>query len=337
MVKNLFIVLTIVLSLTLASNGMACFPNCSDNVTSNVAGHVSAYDFDSLNRDAGSRGANAFADGWAAGEYNANAQGNEFAHTSGGGEGFVNPQVGAIGGANFVAVGAMSKANSRTGALAMSDGGLRDASASTYGSVYQNNSAWLSKGFMTGAAGGNESGASYYDSDSESYDGTTIFAGFDKDRELVRSKYGKYDSKGNYVGYKRGTHKWVTTYTPIFRTFCFPGIETARSSGQAFTAGGTVVHSIQGRDFAKSFGATGNVAVGNGNVWGNGQMETGAFVSNGHTEAGAFSAGSFNYSGNGFGAGVTFGKSNVNISDGYASSSASHTSIATGSNGRQVD
>ena len=326
--KKLIGIITLSVML-IAAPAMACFgPSCNDDVVADAAGHVNAYDSASLFRDAGTRGVSAYADGRGAGEYSAHAEGRRFAHTEGWGEGNVDPSVGALGGRNYVGVGAMSEANSETSALAISDGGVRNTYAATYGGVYQNNSAYISAGPMTGAMGGNESGAFYFDSDSDDYNGSKIW------RKWVNRGRGRgagfyiyhYDRNGTFSPHPRsGWH--------MISEFCRPGMEYANSDGSAFTAGGTLLYSRQGEFDAASYGVTGSLSIGNDGVWGHGDLSTGAFVSDGMTEAGAFSSGTYSYNGNGFGAGITFGGSNVQIGQGSASAHSFQTSLSTGNNG----
>jgi hypothetical protein len=285
-----------------------------------------------LFRDAGTRGVSAYADGVGAGEYSAHSEGSRFAHAAGGVTGNVDPSVGAIGGRNYVGVGAMSTADSNGYALAMSDGGHRNANVSVYGGVYQGNSAYIDSGFMAGVSGRNQSGASYFGSDSDSYNGTSIPVG-----TLWVKKHGRNAGIPQVKPFKwhprpQDRNEWDRVGL-AYKTFCRPGMEYASTDGSAFTAGGTIGYSVTDATTSTSFGATGNLAVGNNGVWGNGELQTGAFVSNGYSEAGAFTAGTFNYSGNGFGAGLTYGGGSAVIGDGTASSHSSQTSIATGNNG----
>jgi len=317
--KRIFI-LSIAVLFALSVPAMACFgPSCEDNVNSSVSGAFTGYDSDGFSKDNGLQGASAFADGAGSGEFNAYSEGDKFAHTSGFGHGGADPEVGGARGKHWVAVGAKSSAGSVAGAFAANDGGYREAYAATYGGVYQNNSAYTTDGPGNFASGGNESGANYFNDDGESYDGTTI----------RRTYY-----KGNLYGWGR-LNPW--NYGSYLDTICFPGSVGALSMGGAHTAGGTVVYSRDYGNTAISFGATGNYAMGNDGVWGNGFMETGSFVSDGMSGAQAYTSGSFNYSGNHFGGGATFGGSVSHIGNGSASVSASHTSIATGNNGGQAD
>ena len=325
MKKLLTIAVVLAACLALTVPALACPPeqDCADNVESHVSGSFGAYDSAGFNRDTGTRGASAFADGYGAGSFEANSYGDRFAHTSGFGLGHVDPVVGAAGGSNWAASGALVSAGSVAGAFAANDGGVRDAFAETHGSVYQNNSAYITDGPGNFASGGNESGANYANSNSESYTGSR-----NTSIQYVGPPGGGFLGLGylNPRNYER-----VTTFE------CLPGFVDAFSAGGATAGGGTFVHSQNNGNSATSFGATGSFSIGNDGVFGGGFMETGTFVSNGNSGASAYTSGSYNYSGNGVGAGATYGGSHAQIGNGTVSVRAHHTSVATGNSGGQPD
>lgn len=326
MKKTLTIAIALIACLSLSVPAMACWgPDCADNVEAHMSAEFGAYDSADLNRDNGRQGASAFADGFGGGSFEANSYGDKMAHVSGigpnglAGFGAVDPTVGASRTRHSVTVGASAGAGSWSGVHAKNDGGIRDASVEVYGSVYQSNGAFTNDGPGNFAAGGNYSGANYANSDSASYDGST---------------HTTYEYMGNIYGWGR-LNPW--NYRQTTTTICYPGEVVAETSGGAFTAGGTFVYSKATRNQATSFGATGSYSIGNDGVFGSGSMETGTFVSRGNSGGSAYTSGSYNYSGNGFGAGATFGGSHVRIGKGTVSVSASHTSIATGNTGQQPD
>lgn len=315
--KNIFIILAASMLIFSASSAMACGdndPNCEyqGEVSANGEHNAFAGTMDSASDFTYNDGAYAIGGSMGASHNEGSAWAENWSKRDSMafelGEASADSHTGAIAGAadfgtmsmSGAAVGTHSEAeaNGVSGFTGTRKGGSYDLSGAVIGGgVEQGNYAnEVGYGSGTFAAGGNESGANYVGMD------------FDIDGDFDRN---------NGCGKVHG----------------ITGSEVA-IEGNAFTAGGTVVGvDPYGRE-QSSFGITGNMAMADvdgtryqdTNVYGTGEMHTGAFSDGRNANAGAYSDGEFAYEGSSFGMGAT---GSMSTAETWTDNGVNHASSST--------